>query len=214
METQSAQQINQTECIRCGTCCKKGGPALHSVDYVSVKKGAIEPVKLYTVRIGELVRDNVKGGLFYAGTEIVKIKSAPDSRHCIYYNDEERACTIYADRPAQCRAMKCWDIAAIANIYGQDRLSREAIFGHIDWLWDLIGTHEAHCEYAKIRQLAEKRTAGDREASKTLSEILAYDVSLRDVVAEKGGIDREILDLIFGRSLKQTLPDQFGIRVD
>ncbi|MGM0453770.1 MAG: YkgJ family cysteine cluster protein [Thermodesulfobacteriota bacterium] len=214
METQSTQQINQTECIRCGTCCKKGGPALHSVDYVSVKKGAIDPTRLYTVRIGELVRDNVKGGLFYAGSELIKIQSAPGMTQCIYYSDKEQGCIIYPDRPAQCRAMKCWDISAIANLYAQDRLGREAIFGHIDWLWDLIGTHENHCGYEKIRDLAEKRADGDPAASRELSDIVAYDISLRDVVVEKGGIDREMLDLVFGRPLKQTLPAQFGIRVD
>ncbi|MFP4453104.1 MAG: YkgJ family cysteine cluster protein, partial [Desulfobacterales bacterium] len=114
MNTQSKKAAGQTEqnkCIRCGTCCEKGGPALHMDDLKKVLDKSISPEKLYTIRKGEMVYDNVKGGLVKTPQEIVKIKSSQGSRACIYYEEEKKACRIYEIRPLECRIMACWDSA-------------------------------------------------------------------------------------------------------
>ena len=61
-------------CIRCGTCCKKGGPSFHQADKHLIEKGLIHSKYLYTLRKGELAYDNVKECLMPVNSDIVKIK--------------------------------------------------------------------------------------------------------------------------------------------
>jgi len=78
-----------TECQRCGACCKKGGPALHDEDRSIIEKGGIPLTALYTIREGELARDNVNGGVIRLPAEIIKIKSLEDSKTCMYFDDAQ-----------------------------------------------------------------------------------------------------------------------------
>ena len=48
-----------SECVRCGTCCGKGGPAFHHEDKMLIEQGIILSKHLYTIRAGEPVYDNV-----------------------------------------------------------------------------------------------------------------------------------------------------------
>ena len=87
---------NRTEkssCRRCGTCCKKGGPAFHLADRAIIEKGAIQLKHLTTIREGEPAWDNVSGGVLPAPTDIIKIKSRPGGRTCVFYDEEAAACT-------------------------------------------------------------------------------------------------------------------------
>ncbi len=56
-------------CLRCGTCCEKGGPGLHQEDRMLIEKGQIPAKYLYAIRKGERVYDNVKGCLVAAGSD-------------------------------------------------------------------------------------------------------------------------------------------------
>ncbi|MCP4754949.1 MAG: hypothetical protein GY866_29075, partial [Proteobacteria bacterium] len=73
-----------SDCIRCGKCCSKGGPAFHLQDRELLEKGAIHSRDIYTIRKGEPAHDNVKGGLFPVSTDIIKIKGQEDSWACIF----------------------------------------------------------------------------------------------------------------------------------
>ncbi len=201
------------ECDRCGTCCNNGGPALHDSDLELVRQGVISPVDLFTIRAGELIRDNINGGLFYTEAEIIKLAPRPASSRCRLYDHDGRACTMYEERPVQCRAMKCWNTSEIINLYGRDRMGRKDLFGHIPWLWEMIETHEAACRYSEIRTLSEQRAAGDNAAGRALSKMIDYDHGIRRVMIEKGGIESGMLAILFGRSLAQTIQHQFGIPV-
>ncbi|MFP3998997.1 MAG: YkgJ family cysteine cluster protein [Desulfosalsimonas sp.] len=216
MNTQSKKAAGQTEqnkCIRCGTCCEKGGPALHMDDLKKVLDKSISPEKLYTIRKGEMVYDNVKGGLVKTPQEIVKIKSSQGSRACIYYEEEKKACRIYEIRPLECRIMACWDSAPSEASYTVDRINRESVFGSVDWLMDLIGTHEEKCGYERIEELAEKRLRNQAGAVDELLETVSYDNQMRRVVKEKTGMSVEMMDFVFGRPLEKTIPAQFGIKI-
>lgn len=212
MEDQKSPE--RTACVRCGTCCKNGGPALHKSDLASVRTGKIPPEVLYTIRAGEIIRDNINGGLIRISEEMIKIKSDGDSTRCFFFRPNTSGCTIYENRPVECRVMKCWDTSEIVRIHDRDRLNRMDLFGEIPWLKDIITINETHCSYSKISELAARRESGDQSAGAALSETVSNDNSLREFVIEKEPRTRHILDLLFGRALKITLPGHFGIRCD
>ncbi len=51
---------NITECIRCGTCCKKGGPVLHHEDKDILRGGHVGYEHLVTLRKGEQAYNPIK----------------------------------------------------------------------------------------------------------------------------------------------------------
>ena len=200
------------ECERCGTCCRKGGPGLHNVDFPIVAEKIVSPENLYTIRKGELIRDNINGGLVCTDTEIVKVRSAKGSSTCVYFDDAGSACRIYENRPAQCRAMKCRDIADITDMHVKNRLSRADLFENVDWVMELIDAHEERCSYRDAHDLIERRKEGDVSAVRELSGMIAYDQAVRDIVREKKAMGEGMLDLAFGLPLARVLEHRFGIR--
>ncbi|MFO7932021.1 MAG: YkgJ family cysteine cluster protein [Desulfosalsimonas sp.] len=216
MDTQSKDTAKnaQTHCTRCGTCCCRGGPALHEDDLDLVVQKKIAPENLYTIRKGELVYDNVNGGLMKTAAEIIKIKSAEGSGACIYYDREQSACSIYEIRPVECRVMECWNTAAAEAFYALDRIDRNSVFGNVDWIMDLIRTHEEKCGYEAIGELVENRRRRQPGAADKISEALRYDAEMRRVLKEKTGLNAEFMDLVFGRPLEKTISVQFGVKLE
>jgi len=200
--------------MRCGTCCEKGGPALHGADLELVLQKQIAPENLFTLRRGELVHDNINGGLMVTDQEIIKVKSVNRSAVCIYYDPEQKACTIYDFRPLECRAMNCRDTQAAEAVYDVDRIDRTAVFGQVDWIMELIQSHEEKCGYAYLDELCRRRQTGDsKRAGQAILEAVRYDVEMRNVVEEKTAMSAQMMDLIFGRCLETTIPAQFGIKL-
>jgi len=193
-------------CDRCGTCCKKGGPALHLSDRPIVDQGLIPSISLFTIRRGELVKDNVKGGLHSTGEEIIKIKGAGGTWTCCYYDELKSGCRIYAHRPVECRLLNCREPQQIERVYANDRLCRKDLLEGVDGLWDLIETHEQRCSYEKLQLMAAEGVCDNRlKKEDAILEIIRYDVHLRRLTAAKGGMDERMLDFIFGRPLTDTI---------
>ncbi len=188
----------QTQCRRCGTCCRKGGPALHRADGPLVERGAVPLKHLYTLRKEELAWENVRGGVVPLETEIVKIKEKEGERACRYFNEAEKGCIIYENRPLECRVLKCWDTREIERIYRRERLCRQDLLSGVTGLWDLVTSHEKECGLARIRGLRPDERAADRQA---LSRIIAYDREMRRLVTERSNMEPEILDFLLGRPL-------------
>jgi Fe-S-cluster containining protein len=200
-------------CRRCGICCEKGGPGFHREDRRLIETGRILSKYLYTIRNGELAFDNVKLCLAPAKSDIIKIKGQEGSWTCIFFEPNKKACTIYNDRPLECRVLKCWDPADLKQVYGHDRLSREDLLSQVKGLWELIDDHQRRCDYKKITKLInELDSPGGDKARKELMEIIQYDAEIRKLVLEKGRLDPAILDFAFGRPLTVTLPG-YGIKV-
>jgi Fe-S-cluster containining protein len=200
-------------CIRCGTCCEKGGPSFHLQDRALIETGVIPAACLYTIRKGELARDNVKGGLVPVDADVIKIKGKKDSWTCVFLDERQKACSIYEDRPLECRALKCWDTREIERIYARERLSRRDLLSEIKGLWDIIEDHQARCDYTKIRKLIEAVKHGHRRtARRDLLEIVRYDVEIRQLVVARGELDAEMLNFLFGRPLEKTLAN-YGFKV-
>ena len=120
------------ECIRCGTCCQKGGPSLHLEDRALIEDGLIPAKYLFTIREGEPAYDNIKACIQLTETDIIKIKSRKNSQACIFFNPAAAECGIYENRPAECRALNCWDIADILNMYAKNRLSRKDLLQQVE----------------------------------------------------------------------------------
>jgi Fe-S-cluster containining protein len=201
-------------CTRCGTCCRKGGPALHLQDRPLVRQGHIGLSRLYTIRVGEPVHDNVQGTYGPTPGEIIKIRSWAGRRSCGYFEENTNSCRIYPYRPAECRAMQCWDSRPIAGLYARRRLSREDLIGTVEGLWDLVQSHSARCAYEGVRRLnAEiQNEARSDSAERELLEMVRYDAHLRRLVLDKSGLPPELLPFLFGRPLAVTLR-AFGLRM-
>jgi Fe-S-cluster containining protein len=200
-------------CRRCGRCCRNGGPSFHHADKGLIEKGIIHCRFLYTIRKGELAYDNVRGCLQTVGSDIIKLKGKQGSWTCRFFDESQKACRIYENRPLECRALKCWDTSEIESIYAENRLSRKDLIAKIEGLWDLIEDHQTRCDYETIRRLVTAVHRYKKEAARCmLIEIIRYDTEMRKLVVSKGGLDAEMLDFLFGRPLLKTL-ENFGLKV-
>jgi len=202
-----------SECRRCGTCCKKGGPSFHHADKALIEKGVIHSKYLYTIRKGEMAYDNVRQCLELVSSDVIKLKGKGDGWTCILFDEKQNACTIYENRPIECRALKCWDTKALEELYAKRRLKREDLVADIEGLWGIIKDHQARCNYETIQKLVNAINS-DRggEARQKLAEIIQFDIEIRKLVVSRGELDMEMLDFLFGRPLKQTLKN-FGLKM-
>lgn len=200
-------------CRRCGVCCEKGGPGLHQADHALVDEGHIPGRCLFTLRRGELARDNVMGTLAPLTAEIIKIKGRRPEWTCLFYNRKDRSCGIYGHRPLECRVLNCRDTRQIEAIYGIDRLTRRDLLAGVHGLWDLVENHEWRCSYTRLAKLVGQGARGGRLIrSEAILEMLRFDAHIRQLTVDKGRMDQGMLDFIFGRPLADTI-HMFDIRL-
>jgi Fe-S-cluster containining protein len=198
----------QTECRRCGTCCRKGGPCLHTVDLPLIEQGAIRLADLFTIRPGEWVHDNVRGGLIPATTDIIKIKNTR-RQACSQYDPKHQGCRIYINRPMECHLLKCWDTREMEAFYATHRLSRKDLLYEVAGLWELIEYHQSVCDHANLRKWVDELLAptpcASSKAKEKILQAVSFDANMRQLAMEKVGADAEQFDFFFGRPLIQTL---------
>ncbi len=201
-----------TSCARCGTCCSKGGPGLHVQDAQLYASGRLTKDDLLTLRKGERVRDNVRGGLTDLDNEVVRVRSIPDGPACCFYDPGEKGCAIYAQRPLECRVLKCWEPAGLMSMYDRDRVGRLDLIPEGSALGELIREHEQRCSISKVRKLVTGITSGSEGALKDLAALLRFEASLRCGLQDRTGASDEALEFLFGRPLTRILP-VYGLRV-
>ena len=204
----NAPRQNTTACRRCGTCCRKGGPALHLKDRELVASGVIPLASLFTIRRREPAFDNVTGRVEPAPTDIIKVKpSGRGLSACFYYRQQPVSCAIYAQRPMECRVMQCWDTREIEAVYRHDRLTREHLLAGHAGIWDLVVEHHGRCDYDAMAGLAARleKVPDDPTAVDALLSMLRYDQSLRETVGEQAGLAPDLFDFLFGRPMTVTL---------
>ncbi|MGE5257772.1 MAG: YkgJ family cysteine cluster protein [Hyphomicrobiales bacterium] len=196
----------RSSCLRCGTCCRKGGPALHVEDRDLVVQGVIHTRHLYTIRKGELARDPASGDLIRVEGDIIKIKGRGDSWACRFLDEDANACRIYAHRPLECRHLECWDTSRFKQIYGTGRLSRKDLLADVQGLWELIEDHERRCDYDRTHQRPKCPPGpGAAEINRVAAEITRYDAELRRLMVTQGGLEPEMLDFLLGRPVDTVL---------
>lgn len=201
-------------CIRCGTCCRSGSPTLHVEDVDIVRNGIIGLEDLYTIRRGEVVRDNVHGGLALVGTERIKVREReepPYAGACIFYHHPERACTIYEHRPAQCAALECWDQTAFLEVYDRPRAERKHLIEDARVL-SFMAEHEERCGLPRVDRAVKRVAAQEPGAVDGLIGVLQEDHRMRQRAVQEFGVPEAAVNLLLGRPLTQVL-HQFGLQV-
>ncbi len=172
---------NKTSCIRCGTCCKKGGPTLHSEDRQLVSEGHIETHHLITIRKGELAYGPTGGTLNPIPEELVKIAGKGRGWECIFFKKEGSSCMIYAHRPLECRLLKCWDTRDLLSVICRDTLKRTDIIDHRDAILRLIEEHEETCSVLEMETILSTFSDGSDNSAplNKLAELVRKDLDIR-----------------------------------
>lgn len=199
-----------TSCVGCGTCCKKGGPALHTKDAYLFEENILQIQDVVTVRAGELVRDEMKNRLVPLPSELVKIAPAhnarPDDWTCRFLTGNNR-CFLHGKHPAECRAFYCKEPEALMQLSNEPRLERDKICELVKapayWI-ELIKTHEEAVCYEELGPWALKIDE-DEDARRKFIEKVEFDRAFRELVVEKKAAPAEALPFLFGRPLLQTM---------
>jgi len=193
--------------MRCGTCCRKGGPALHEEDNKILLAGHIEREHLITIRKGELAFSPLSNRLEPIEREFIKIAGKGKGWVCCFFDEKKSTCTIYAHRPLECRLLKCWDTAELLSVIGQKTLSRADIISKDDPILKFIKTHEKECSLEKTEGLISALLRGkDNEALlEKLTSLVQRDLTLRSQAIAKFGLSLEEELFIFGRPLFKIL---------
>lgn len=200
-------------CRQCGTCCRKGGPAIHQEDKKLLENGHIPLKCLFTIRKGEPVYDNVQGCIISAPSDIIRIKSREGSNTCVFFNPKANSCTIYEKRPLECRILECWNTGEIERRYDKGRLSRFELLSDTPHIKDLVEYHENRCAYRIIKELIRRfNQDNDKKVFESIREILAFDNHFRLLAIEKSICQEEIIDFLFGLSLEKKLP-RMGLKL-
>lgn len=205
-------ETSRTQCIRCGTCCMKGGPTLHDKDAVLFAKGILEKTDVYTLRKGEVVR-NIDETLMILEHEMVKMKGQGEAWTCMFYHDDQSACRIYDHRPIECRALKCWDLREFKEAMARPRLQRRDLVSPDDGILKIIDAHEQRCAYKTLESaVKELQGPASNQAVEKILDVLQYDNYMRPFLAEKLNLDPNTMDFFFGRPLTTTIR-MFGLCV-
>ena len=156
-----------TRCIRCGTCCKKGGPSLHREDKKILLAGHIKRESLITIRKGELAFSPFSGRPEPIEKELVKIAGKGKGWVCCFYDEKESSCAIYEHRPLECRLFKCSDTAQLLSVIGKDTLARADILSEDDPIIRFIETHEQECSVSMAEDLISVLLEKDERSGST-----------------------------------------------
>ena len=201
----------RTHCIRCGECCLGSSPTLQIADVSLVYDGFIERGNLYTIRFGELVRDNIRGELRVTDKEIIKIKEKEKNLGCIYYDEKAKACTIYEYRPIQCKALACWDESEFMRVYARPKVDRKDIIRD-KIILGLMKEHDKRCSYSELDKDVRQIEQEGETAIGRILEALRFDQHIRTFTSKKLGIDLNEMDFLFGRPFTETIT-MFGLKV-
>ena len=196
-------------CIRCGTCCEKGGPTLHSEDRIFLQKGVLRPTHLFTLRAGELAYHPLEERLIELSDDMIKIKGRDGSSVCTFYDADQQACAIYESRPLECRALKCWDTAEIEGFFMQDLLSRLDLCPKGSAVADLISAYERSFPPGRIYSLLSEAGSpeGAQETDPEIEQMVSTDEAFRQKVVEAMGLKEDELEFFFGRPIKALVAD-------
>lgn len=197
----------KTECTLCGTCCEKGGPALHAEDLSLLENAVLSIDDLVTIRQGEIVLQSETGKPELTDFELIKIRGAGSEWCCRFLDAEERTCTIYENRPFTCRLLKCWDPKDVLEVTGKKILSRYDLIDKGDPLLQLAEFYDHQFNLPDMIEIkVDLQSESNRQDTLVrLREMVEKDLMFRSLAVERFEIpvSREIF--YFGRPLFQLL---------
>jgi Fe-S-cluster containining protein len=199
---------NITHCIRCGTCCLKGGPVLHHEDKKILLSGNAGHQHLITIRKGELAHNPVSGRLEPVKKELIKLRGKGEGWSCVFYDEEKASCKIYKHRFLECRLLQCWDTSKVMSVIGKNTIVRADIMNPHDPVMKLIETHENECSCQEVQSLISAASfRNDTDAFKKLIELVRKDLAIRSYAMSESGLKSEYELFIFGRPLYKIIND-------
>ena len=208
----NTSSTRQTACKQCGTCCTKGGPALHTADLVLLQDKLIPRQDLITLRKGEFAHNPVLNRVQATTEEIVKLKGREGEWTCWYYDPSTCGCTIYTHRPEACRILRCWDPEESLALVEKDLLSRVDILDGEDHLLKLVADYEKNCPLPDFDQVIMDIRKQPEKCIAALEEGVNRDIGFRDEAVSGSEIVLRQELFLFGRPLFQLL-QPFGFSV-
>ena len=210
----SVVSTEQKQCRQCGTCCRKGGPALHHEDVGLLGEGKITYRDLMTIRAGEMVYSPADGTLGPADRELVKISGRSGEWTCRFFQPESSSCGIYAVRPLECRLLKCWDTDDLLAVVGRDTVCRQDIVNTGDLIHDLIAHQQRECpaEVVATAVAGWRQLPGNEKCRAVLEDLVRRDLALRDYAIDELGLAADVEFFVFGRPLFKQLAG-FGVGI-
>jgi Fe-S-cluster containining protein len=201
------KHIPRNTCIRCGTCCLKGGPVLHEEDKKILRAGHIGYQHLVTIRKGELAFNPLSSKAEPSQQELVKVAGKGKDWACCFYDEKKASCTIYEHRFLECRLLKCWDTSELISVIGKNTITRPDIINSDDPILWLIENHEKECPYHEVNKLIFALPQ-EKDTSKTLTKLTEFackDLAMRSYANSELGLKAEFESFIFGRPLFKIL---------
>ncbi|MCK4837369.1 MAG: YkgJ family cysteine cluster protein [Desulfobulbaceae bacterium] len=200
------------ECLRCGTCCRQGGPALHSEDLQLIKKGALSFTQLVTIRCNEPAHNPIQDKVLPSSSEFIKIKGQSNSWSCRFFDQVNNGCLIYRTRPLECRLLFCRDTEPLTAIIGRDLLSRHKLLPENDPVLPLIDRLEVECSYRLVNNLLSGADNSRDDIKERLNDLVRKDLTIRDGFLRNFENRREEELFLFGRPLFLVLAS-YGFRL-
>ncbi len=208
----STQELLPT-CVQCGECCKNSSPTLHLEDLEMIREEKIPWDSLVTLRKGEPARNPHSGEPFFLPTDYIKIREKDRSRECTFYDPENEICTLYQDRPLQCRAQACWDSSQLDELIDEPRLTRKDLFANVKPLMQLMDEHDRRCSFENMRNMFETLKETEGKSIDAVIDLLAFDEYVRQFAGEKMNIPENVLELVFGKCLSDRV-GLFGFKIE
>jgi len=204
----------QKECRRCGTCCLKGGPALHPEDLPLLQYNFLHREDLITIRQGEPLLPLAGKNPQPAPTEIIKIKGSGADWTCIFFTRENTSCRIYDRRPLECSLLQCWNTVNLEKVAGKNLLNLYDIIDLHDPARPFIEEHKVQCPLDTLGNLLGKATRGNdhRAAMLQLTKLVNTDLLIRSQAHDELQFSLDLELFYFGRPLFLILK-QFGMEV-
>lgn len=202
----------QNECLRCGVCCEKGGPALHIQDLPLVQKKHLEINQLITIRKSELAHDPVTDDVKPVTSELVKIRGDRGEWCCCFYDRKKKGCGIYGHRPLACRTLKCWDTDDILKLSGRDLITRLDIMEKDNPLRAIIMEHEHLFPCPDLVMLSQDNSHSLDKIIPELEKIVVGDLHYRSRIISAFNLSVEEEAFYFGRPVFQLI-EPFGFMI-
>ncbi len=158
---------------------------------------------LYTLRAGEPVYDNINDKQALLQIELIKIRENQDTGACIFYDPLGSSCTIYEQRPIQCRSFECWNENKLRSLFKTKKLKRLDVVND-PVITDLIRAHESRVPFRMFFNLLTT-IKPDPDVENQILDLINYDLHFRNFVSDRLSLSKEELDFYFGRPLLECI---------
>jgi Fe-S-cluster containining protein len=172
-----------TVCLRCGICCKKGGPTLHQEDLHLLEH--IPMRDMVCLREGEMAFDPRSGSLQPLPAELLKIGGKEMGWECVYFHPQTKACSIYTCRPLECRSLFCADTAKVFQAMATPSLSRENVVPRNSGLWACIEEHERNFSVDQAMRMLKADKGREGAICFDLDDLVRRETYFRKALGER-----------------------------